>query len=66
MRVLYFSDNGSDHNRRFLDKIASFGHDVWFLNFTSDERPPFSLSPRVQWIQPKRALPRDVAPKAAE
>ncbi len=66
MRVLYFSDNGSDHNRRFLSKISSFDHDVWFLNFTSAQPPSFPLPSRVQWIQPSRTLPRDSSPETAE
>lgn len=36
MRILYFSDNISEHNRRFLTKLTEAGHDVYFLDLTSD------------------------------
>jgi glycosyltransferase involved in cell wall biosynthesis len=65
MRVLYFSDNGSDHNRRFIEKIGSFGHEVWFLDLTGQE-PRFSLSPGVRWVKPRQAFPRDAAPDTVE
>ena len=61
MRVLYFSDNGSDHNRRFLEKISSFGHEVWFLDLTG-QPSQFSLPPGVSRVKPKRTFPRDAAP----
>jgi glycosyltransferase involved in cell wall biosynthesis len=32
VRILYFSDNASNHNRRFLEKLISCGHEVHFLN----------------------------------
>ncbi len=37
MRILYFSDNSSDHNRRFLEKLSFYGHEVWFLDSANDE-----------------------------
>ncbi|MGC2183431.1 MAG: glycosyltransferase family 4 protein [Terriglobales bacterium] len=37
MRILYFSDNSSDHNRRFLEKLSFYGHEVWFLDSADDE-----------------------------
>ncbi len=65
MRVLYFSDNGSDHNRRFLEKIASFGHEVFFLDITGEE-PRFAMPVGVARIKAGQTLTRDVAPDAAE
>ncbi len=35
MRVLYVSDNRSDHNRRFLEKLSAAGHELWFLDITN-------------------------------
>src|SRR6266568_7185050 len=63
MRVLYFSDNGSDHNRRFLEKISSFGHEVWFLDFTG-QPPEFSLPVGVKRVKPLQTFPRNVDPEA--
>jgi glycosyltransferase involved in cell wall biosynthesis len=65
MRVLYFSDNGSDHNRRFLEKIGSFGHEVFFLDSTGQE-PRFVLPPGVLRVKPRQTFPRDVAPHTVE
>ena len=31
MRILYISDNGSDHNLRFLAKFSAVGHEVFFV-----------------------------------
>jgi L-malate glycosyltransferase len=36
VRILYFSDNISEHNRRFLTKLTEAGHDVYFLDLSSD------------------------------
>lgn len=40
MRVLYCSEGFSGHNLRFLQKIASGGHDVVFCNFAADPVAP--------------------------
>jgi len=37
VRILYFSDNASDHNRRFLEKLISAGHEVWFLDVANPD-----------------------------
>jgi glycosyltransferase involved in cell wall biosynthesis len=34
MRVLYFTDNNSDHNRRFLAKLAHSGHEILYLSLS--------------------------------
>jgi glycosyltransferase involved in cell wall biosynthesis len=39
VRVLYFSDNSSGHNRRFLEKLAASGHEIWFLDSSSKQSP---------------------------
>ncbi len=44
MRILYFSDNSSDHNRRFLEKLSFYGHEVWFLDTADDEAAPDRVS----------------------
>jgi glycosyltransferase involved in cell wall biosynthesis len=35
MRILYLSDNNSEHNRRFLTKLASAGHEVFFCDISN-------------------------------
>jgi glycosyltransferase involved in cell wall biosynthesis len=65
MRVLYFTDNGSDHNRRFIEKIRSFGHEIWFLDFTG-QSPTFTMPPGVTWLEPKQTFSRDVSPNTLE
>jgi len=64
MRVLYFSDNASEHNRRFLEKLSEAGLDVWFLDPTSD-RPPENWLPKgVHWARTRQRMRRDVLPAA--
>jgi L-malate glycosyltransferase len=65
MRVLYFSDNGSDHNRRFLEKISAFGHEVFFLDITGQEAK-FSMPRSVTGVKGRHAFPRDAAPDAVD
>ena len=60
MRVFYLSDNFSDHNRRFLEKIAA-EHQVWFCNPTAEGDPPASWLPKgVNWVPVSMRLKRDV------
>lgn len=40
MRILYVSDNSSEHNRRFLTKLAAAGNAVFFLDICSKRVPP--------------------------
>lgn len=66
MKVLYFSDNCSDHNRCFLQKLAEAGVEAWFLDPTSDCLPEEWLPKGVRWIQPRKKLKRDVRPQEFE
>lgn len=66
MRILYLSDNSSDHNRRFLEKLSSFGHELWFLDVTRDCLPDWLLPAGVHWVRPERTLPRGADPSAFE
>lgn len=62
MRILYFSDNASDHNRRFLAKLGAAGHEVHFLDLTT-ENPPDGWLPRgVRAVLPKITFRRDTDP----
>jgi glycosyltransferase involved in cell wall biosynthesis len=62
MKVLYFSDNISDHNRRFLQKISDAGLDCWFLDPTTDALPVGWLPRGVRWVRTSKKLDRDVLP----
>jgi glycosyltransferase involved in cell wall biosynthesis len=62
VRILYFSDNSSDHNRRFLEKLALFGHEVYFLDATQVELAENWLPLGVHRVQPKHSVPRDADP----
>jgi L-malate glycosyltransferase len=62
VRILYFSDNCSDHNHRFLEKLISFGHDVCFLDATQEGFGENCLPRGVQRVQPKRSVRRDADP----
>jgi glycosyltransferase involved in cell wall biosynthesis len=62
MRVLYFSDNTSDHNRRFLDKLSQAGLEVWFLDPTTDRLAENWLPPGVRWIRAGQKMRRDAGP----
>ncbi len=53
MRLLYFTDNNSDHNRRFLDKLAVSGHEVHYLSLAGQPEPSFWL-PRGIHLAPSR------------
>jgi glycosyltransferase involved in cell wall biosynthesis len=61
VRILYFSDNSSDHNRRFLEKLAASGHELWFLDASSD-------SVREGWLPPgvPRVCHRGVVPRGSD
>lgn len=62
MRVLYFSDNTSDHNRRFLEKLAQAELDVWFFDPTNDRLPGNWLPSGVHWIKPAQLFDREADP----
>lgn len=56
MKVLYFSDNISDHNRRFLEALSQAKHEIWFLDPTCDHLPENWLPGGVHWVQPRQRL----------
>ena len=66
MRVLYFSDNSSDHNRRFLVKLAFFGHEVWFLDIACTTVPEGWLPPGVRWVSHQGVIRRGSDPSIYE
>jgi L-malate glycosyltransferase len=62
VRILYFSDNCSDHNRRFLEKLVSLGNDVYFLDATQTKVAENWLPRGVQNLRSKQSVPRNGDP----
>jgi glycosyltransferase involved in cell wall biosynthesis len=62
VKVLYFSDNTSGHNRRFLEKLSQAGLEVWFLDPTGNGAVDTWLPEGVHWVRPKQTLPRNSTP----
>jgi glycosyltransferase involved in cell wall biosynthesis len=62
VKVLYFSDNASGHNQRFLEKLSAAGLDVWFLDPTSSFIADGWLPEGVHWARPKRIVPQNSGP----
>ena len=62
MKVLYFSDNISDHNRRFLGKISEAGVECCFLDPTTDSLPDGWLPTGVRWLKTRQKLERSLLP----
>src|SRR5215471_5507942 len=65
MRVLYFSDNSSDHNRRFLQKISSHGHEAFFLDIAGS-RPRFEMPAGVTQLRPALTISQPRDPRSVE
>ncbi len=71
MRIFYVSDNSSDHNRRFLEKLSFYGHEVWFLDSANDEAANDSASRSwlpagVRIVSHARVVPRGADPSVYE
>lgn len=67
MRILYFSDNSSDHNHRFLEKFISQGLEVVFLDATQDSMTAAKPLPGgVRSVRFKESVPRDADPSHYE
>src|SRR5215475_491071 len=62
MKVLYFSDNVSYHNPRFLEALSQTKHEIWFLDPACDQLPENWLPEGVHWVQPRQKLQRDLTP----
>lgn len=61
MKLLYFSDNSSGHNQRFLEMISQAGVKTWFLDPTSDVNPQW-LPEGVQWVRCNQKLAKNSNP----
>jgi L-malate glycosyltransferase len=66
VRVLYFSDNSSDHNRRFLEKLSSHGHETWFLDVSGKDVDENWLPPGVRSVSHRKTVRRGSDPNAYE
>jgi L-malate glycosyltransferase len=66
VRVLYFSDNSSDHNRRFLEKLSSSGHEVWFLDASNNNVSEDRLPSGVRRVSHRGVVPRGSDPNVYE
>ncbi len=66
VRILYFTDNSSDHNLRFLEKFISHGVEVVFLDATQDATAAKPLPAGVQSVRFQRCVPRDAGPSQYE
>ena len=62
MRILYLSDNVSDHNRRFLFELAASGHEVHFLDITQQVPAKEWLPTGVQRVELRQSIRRDAEP----
>jgi L-malate glycosyltransferase len=66
LRILYFSDNSSDHNLRFIESLAAHDQEIWFLDITRNQPLPGWLPPRVRFVPIQCVLNRDVDPERAK
>jgi glycosyltransferase involved in cell wall biosynthesis len=66
MRLLYFTDNNSDHNRRFLDKLAVSGHEVFYLSLAGAPYPSFWLPRGIHLVESESTFPRHASPSDIE
>ena len=62
MRLLYFTDNNSDHNRRFLDKLAVSGHEVHYLSLAGPPEPSFWLPRGIHLVPSQKQFRRHTPP----
>ena len=65
MRLLYFTDNNSGHNRRFLEKLARSGQEVYYLSLAGT--PAESWAPEgVRIVPATQTFPRPSSPAEFE
>jgi glycosyltransferase involved in cell wall biosynthesis len=61
VKILYLTDNDSVHNRRFLEKLAGAGHEVWHWNLTATHPLELGLG-GVHSIVAARSVGGDASP----
>jgi glycosyltransferase involved in cell wall biosynthesis len=62
MRLLYFTDNNSDHNRRFLEKLAASSHEVFYLSLAGAPVPSFWLPRGIHLVESRLTFRRHTSP----
>jgi L-malate glycosyltransferase len=62
VRILYFSDNSSDHNRRFLENLTASGDEIYFLDATQEQFTESWLPRGVRRVQLESRVCRDAGP----
>jgi glycosyltransferase involved in cell wall biosynthesis len=62
VRVLYLTDNNSVHNRRFLEKLAAAGHEVWSWNIAATRASADQLPSGVRTIVSTKRIERGSSP----
>ncbi len=62
VRILYLTDNSSVHNRRFLEKLAAAGYEVWCWNIAATRAPADQLPAGVRTIVSTKRIDRGSSP----
>jgi L-malate glycosyltransferase len=62
VRVLYLTDNNSVHNRRFLEKLAAAGYEVWYWNIASTQASADQLRAGIRTIISAKRVDRGSSP----
>lgn len=62
VRVLYLTDNDSVHNRRFLEKLAAAGYEVWLWNIAATHAAEDQLPTGVRTIISMKRIDRESSP----
>ena len=62
MRVLYLTDNNSVHNRRFLEKLAAAGYEVWSWNISATHGTVDQLPAGVRMIVSTKRIEHGSSP----
>jgi glycosyltransferase involved in cell wall biosynthesis len=64
VRILYLTDNGTVHNRRFLEKLVSAGHEPWSWNLAAAAADSKNDTPdTVRSITSKKCVSRGASPQ---
>jgi L-malate glycosyltransferase len=62
VRILYLTDNNSVHNRRFLEKLAAAGYEVWAWNISATQAAADQLPAGVRTIVSTKRIDRGSSP----
>jgi glycosyltransferase involved in cell wall biosynthesis len=62
VRILYLSNNRSDHNRRFVEQVCAAGHQLWFLDVCNNASAPAWLPPDAAMVRLGSVVSRECEP----